>query len=216
MAKHEKKHDAEEFHLLVVEDDELVARMLQRRLESFTRPTITASAAEATARMRDHDWVAAIVDVGLPEGVIAGLDVLEHLRRELPELPLLTFTARFGAERETTEAIALRSTRAGALVLPKEGSIEELLAFVRRAVRQRMSLEDYLIQAHGLTTREASIVAWVAAEGTLQAFAEREGIALTTVRTHARRIVQRTGFSDLRALVIAAQEARLADRSRKS
>lgn len=217
MAKREKKHEEEEFHLLVVEDDEQVATMLRRRLERLAKVTIAASATEARERLRDHAWVAAIVDVGLPEGALAGLAVLEALRSEFPALPLLTFTGQLGVERESTLAIGDQSGGLGAFLLPK-GSTEKVVAFVENAVqsslvheRARMSLERYLIVVHHLRDREASIVVWVAGGGALKDYADREGIALTTARTHARRVCQRTGFPDLRAFIIAVQAERLGD-----
>ena len=80
-------------HILIVEDNTLVASGIQTGLElhGFTSDT-AASVAQATAHMARSDFDACVLDLGLPDG--DGIDLLRHWRAQGRDVPVLILTAR--------------------------------------------------------------------------------------------------------------------------
>lgn len=80
-------------HILIVEDNTLVASGIQTGLElhGFTSNT-AASVAQATAHMARRDFDACVLDLGLPDG--DGIDLLRHWRAQGRDVPVLILTAR--------------------------------------------------------------------------------------------------------------------------
>ena len=80
-------------HILIVEDNTLVASGIQTGLElhGFTSDT-AASVAQATAHMARRDFEACVLDLGLPDG--DGIDLLRHWRAQGRDVPVLILTAR--------------------------------------------------------------------------------------------------------------------------
>jgi len=89
-------------HLLLVEDDDGIARALVAALESDGhRVTRVATGREALVAARETDAV--LLDLGLPD--IDGVEVCRRLRRELgADLPILVLTAR---DAETDVVVGL-------------------------------------------------------------------------------------------------------------
>ena len=116
--------------MLVVEDDEEIASVLQRslRMEGYeVRIAIDGEAALTEARMFNPDAV--ILDLGLPK--IDGLEVAKRLR-ENDDVPILMLTARDAVESR------VEGLDVGAddyLVKPFER--QELLARIRALLRRR-------------------------------------------------------------------------------
>lgn len=80
-------------HILIVEDNTLVASGIQTGLElhGFTSDT-AASVAQATAHMARRGFDACVLDLGLPDG--DGIDLLRHWRAQGRDVPVLILTAR--------------------------------------------------------------------------------------------------------------------------
>lgn len=80
-------------HILIVEDNTLVASGIQTGLElhGFTSNT-AASVAQARAHMARRDFDACVLDLGLPDG--DGIDLLRHWRAQGRDVPVLILTAR--------------------------------------------------------------------------------------------------------------------------
>ena len=80
-------------HILIVEDNTLVASGIQTGLElhGFTSDT-AASMAQATAHMARRDFDACVLDLGLPDG--DGIDLLRHWRAQGRDVPVLILAAR--------------------------------------------------------------------------------------------------------------------------
>jgi two-component system OmpR family response regulator len=81
-------------HLLVVEDDPRMGRLLKRLLEEDRHVVdLTTTAAEGLELAEQGKGIEAIIlDVGLPDG--SGLDVARHIRRHGTTTPILMLTAR--------------------------------------------------------------------------------------------------------------------------
>ena len=84
-------------HILVVDDDDRLRRLLQRYLaENGFRVSTADNAADARAKMRSVQPDLMVLDVTMPGET--GLDLTETLRRERSDLPILLLTARGAPE----------------------------------------------------------------------------------------------------------------------
>jgi DNA-binding response OmpR family regulator len=81
-------------HLLVVEDDPRLSRLLKRLLEEDRHVVELASDGESALEIAESTTgiELVILDVGLPG--ISGIDVAQRLRRDGGEMPILMLTAR--------------------------------------------------------------------------------------------------------------------------
>jgi DNA-binding response OmpR family regulator len=116
-------------HILVVEDDRVVAETLQLYLEhAGYRVTAVHDGASGVARAVDPDVAAVILDWLLP--AMSGYDVCRIVRSR-SAVPILMLTAR------TTEEDRVRGLECGADdYVGKPFSVHELLARVRAQVRR--------------------------------------------------------------------------------
>lgn len=79
-------------HVLVVDDDKEIRRLLQRYLvEHGFRVSTAESRREFTERMATGEYDIVILDVLLPDG--SGLDICKHIRTQNPNLPVILLTA---------------------------------------------------------------------------------------------------------------------------
>lgn len=112
--------------VLVVEDEELMRRLIQRALErGGYRALCVPSAEDALARLaREDGFALALVDVTLPG--MSGVDLASILRRERPAMRLLFIT---GADTITARALWRQGP-----VLPKPFTPMQLLDAVKGAL----------------------------------------------------------------------------------
>jgi len=93
-------------HILVVEDDELLARSLERSMRRFPRYRITsahaATLADALTRLAGMQFDAVLLDLSLPDSV--GLETLSRVRAAVPQVPIIVLT---GAVDEDLEVHAI-------------------------------------------------------------------------------------------------------------
>ena len=109
--------------VLVVDDDGQVRALLSRQLQAYGVVVDTASGGAQAMAMLDRDhFDAMMLDLDMPG--ITGLDVLLHVQRAAPALPVLVVTGTFEAERiegaaevlsKPVEAKVLRAALARAL-----------------------------------------------------------------------------------------------------
>lgn len=131
----ERDHRPNEAHLLLVEDDEYLARGLSRNLELEGFRVSVAYTGEAgldALRATRSPFDLLILDVMLPG--IDGLEVCRRLRRSGNEIPILFLTAR-GAEGDRILGLRL----GGDDYLPKPFSFEELALRIRGVLRRSRS-----------------------------------------------------------------------------
>jgi DNA-binding response OmpR family regulator len=116
--------------LLIVEDNVELSRLVASGLTAAGfESDIVGSAAEARDAVRNVNYAAMILDLGLPDG--DGLLVLRELRRRMDPLPVLVLTARDGLQDR------VNGLRSGADdYLAKPFALEELVARLEAVLRR--------------------------------------------------------------------------------
>lgn len=118
--------------LLLVDDDEKLARLLRDYLEQFGYEVETAhDGRKGLAMALENPYAAVILDVMLPG--LNGFDVLRELRRE-SQVPVLMLTA-LGDEPDRIAGLEIGADD----YLPKTFSTRELLARLRAVIRRSMA-----------------------------------------------------------------------------
>ncbi len=85
-------------HLLVVDDDGQVRHVLARLLRAYGADVETApGGAQAMVKIDHGNYDALLLDLDMPG--VTGLDVLLHVQRAAPTMPVLVVTGTFEAER---------------------------------------------------------------------------------------------------------------------
>ncbi len=208
--------------VLVVEDNPLVRNRLQGLLQqlgySSDALVMAGSLAEARAYLAGeaHTVSLVLVDLGLPDG--SGVELIEELHAQAPNLPMLVVSAwstqemiwaalRAGAvgyvlkERDDMEmAMALRSVlRGGAPIDP----------FIARRIIEELPLQaPPAVQAAddpGLSAREHTILQLVVEGLSNREIAERLFLSRYTVESHIKNVYRKLSVS---SRTQAAQEAR--------
>ena len=117
-------------HILAIEDEPAILRMLERGLTAAGHQVMTASNGEDGAALADDDAVELVLlDISLPQ--LSGHEVLSRIRRRRSDLPVLMLTARDDLDNK------VRALDAGADdYLTKPFAFEELLARIRALTRR--------------------------------------------------------------------------------
>ena len=130
-------------HILVVEDDRPLARILRKSIESSGHTVdIVADGDEglASAGTRSHD--ALVLDLQLPR--LSGIEVCRRLRDDGNTVPIIMLTAR-GAVADRIEGLDVGADD----YLPKPFSLAELQARLR-ALHRRGKVEPELLEPGAL------------------------------------------------------------------
>jgi PAS domain S-box-containing protein len=145
----EQRHKDERVSVLIVEDDEAVARLQQRRLErEGYHVAVAATAEQATERVRQGHVHLLLLDLRLPG--TTGIELYEALKRAGWNLPAVLVTGY------PDQSVAIQALRAGMRdIIPKSaGYLDSLPAAINRVVDQ-VRLERKLVESE---LRLASIV----------------------------------------------------------
>jgi DNA-binding response OmpR family regulator len=140
--------------ILIVEDEVGIARFLERALRSEGFATEVATDGEhgsALALTGDFDLV--LLDVMLPRR--GGLEVLEVIRRDRPEVPVIMLTA-LGEKEDVVDGL----DRGADDYVTKPFDLDELLARIRAQLRRPAQRDPTRLEAGGITvdlrTREVT------------------------------------------------------------
>lgn len=186
--------------VLVVEDNDLVARAFQMLIEPYANVALASSVAAARDELVDSaDFTALVLDIRLPDG--SGLDVLEHARTRHYEGPALVYSGNHEPS-DVNRAFALRAE-----YLVKPAPAEALVAFVKRALERRTTrvwIESWA-ERHQLTPAERAIFV-AAAEG--QTRSQIDAQYATSAKTHVHNLLAKTGDGSLLAAVTRALRER--------
>jgi DNA-binding NarL/FixJ family response regulator len=181
---------------LVLEDDPLVFRALERFLREFGEAVSVTSLAEARGVFdASIEYSALFVDIRLPDG--SGLDALEHARRAGCECPALVLSATYEPEQIN------RAFDLGAQYLVKPFDPERVVAFVRRAATPQGAEHGRTVHAwvsrYRLTRTEASILEAATDGATRDQLVQERGIAHGTFKKHVQHLLRKTGDASLLA-----------------
>jgi len=195
--------------LLLVEDDAMTARTLVRLIGDGSEVVATESATTALELVRSRtDLAGALVDAGLPEGPLAGLEVARAIRETHPECPTAIVTG--GLVVDLVNRAYLLDVPVIAKP-PGRAEIDRFLGRVRTAQppserAHAESAAERLVEngarEYQLTERELDIVRWVAGGHEVTAYAANRGIRRSTLRTHVKRILDKTNAPNLSVLAI--------------
>lgn len=115
--------------ILIIEDEEKIARVLQLELEFEGYETGTAhTGTDGLIKYREQQWDLILLDLMLPE--INGLDVLRRIRATEAQTPVILLTAK----NDVADKVAGLDLGANDYVT-KPFEIDELLARIRVALR---------------------------------------------------------------------------------
>jgi DNA-binding NarL/FixJ family response regulator len=185
--------------IVLVEDDELFARVLTRFFTRYGAVRVARSLEAARELFDEIDAPMAMVfDVSLPDG--SGLDALEHARTHFPSAPAMMLTGHVDAD------LINRAQRLRAEYAVKPVDPRNLEAFAQHAVASyvvakpgRRVVQRWALR-HRLSPRETQIVA-VTFSGTPREDLSRVlGLSENTVKTHVRRMLKKCKVRDLDAL----------------
>ncbi|WP_167408099.1 two-component system response regulator YkoG [Bacillus subtilis] len=120
----------EKGHILIVEDEEKIARVLQLELEyEGYSVTIKHNGTEGLDAAAEGGYSLVLLDVMLPG--LSGLEVLRRLRKTDSQIPIILLTARDSIPDKVT-GLDIGAND----YVTKPFEIEELLARIRAALRQ--------------------------------------------------------------------------------
>jgi DNA-binding NarL/FixJ family response regulator len=188
--------------ILIADDHAVIRRGLKQiLLEEFPSAYIEeVSDAEAAIKKTITDeWDLVISDLSMPGR--SGLDVVEHVKQNLPKLPVLILSIH------PEEQYAIRALKAGAAgYLSKDTAPEELVKAVQRVLQGRKyisasiaeKLAGNLQHTNGdklphelLSDREFEVCKLIASGKSLSLIAEKLSLSITTVSTYRARILSK-------------------------
>ncbi|SEM77036.1 DNA-binding response regulator, OmpR family, contains REC and winged-helix (wHTH) domain [Mesobacillus persicus] len=116
-------------HILIVEDEKKISRVLQLELEYENYKTeIADNGKDALRLMQEKDWDLVLLDIMIPE--LSGLEVLRRIRKVDESMPIILLTAR----DEIHDKVSGLDLGANDYIT-KPFQIEELLARIRVHLR---------------------------------------------------------------------------------
>jgi DNA-binding response OmpR family regulator len=174
--------------LLVVEDNEQLAELLTKGLQSAGYETdVLSSLEEASTVLRTTFYAALILDLGLPDG--DGLALLREIRHRDNPIPVLVLTARGGLHDRVQ---GLRSGADDYLVKPF--ALEELVARLEAQLRRPGHLLGSSLRIANLEfdtrNRQASI------DNRPQVLSARETAVLELLMRSKGRVVSKKQVED--------------------
>lgn len=197
----------------VVDDHVTLADLLVRALDSEPGLSAVGSAhdgAEARELVERTRPDVLVMDVGLHEE--DGLDLTAELLQDNPGMRVVVLTAQSSGD------LVHRAVAAGAAsLIPKTGSLDELVSAVRNAPRNGLSVHPELLQClvseprrvvgkPALTAREADVLRLMAEGVPARQIGRTLGISEHTVRGHIKKLLLKlNAHSQLEAVAEATR-----------
>ena len=157
-----------------------------------------SNGSEALALVRKQHWDVVVLDITMPGK--DGLEVLQELRRERPELPVLVLSAH------PEDQLALRLLKAGAAgYLTKDKASEVLFTAVMKVLRGEKYISESLAEKvaldvvsgatrsvhEALSQREYQVLCMIAAGKTIKEIAKELFLSVRTVSTYRARVLEK-------------------------
>ena len=204
--------------VFVADDHDVVRRGLEQIVATQSGWEVAGEARRADdvlPGLRSIPVDVVILDISM--GGRSGIDVLGHIRAELPALPVLVLSMH------AEEQYATRCLRAGASgYLQKDSSPEEIIAAVERVAGGRRYVSDALagtlaeeatreiLAPHErLSDREFEVFRLLAEGMSATDIAESLHLSVKTVSTYRTRILEKTGFHSNADIIAYAMRAGL-------
>lgn len=142
-------------HILIVEDDDLIARGLVAGLQAhgMAADAVATAAAAQTALATSH-CDAVVLDLGLPD--TDGMELLRQLRRQHSIVPILILTARDAVEDRVT---GLHAGADDYMIKPFD--LAELTARLHALLRRAAGRSVNIIRAGGIRFNPVSGDVWL-------------------------------------------------------
>lgn len=203
---------------LIVEDHPLVARgvvaLTPRDVECVTCASRTHAEEELA---KDPRFAGALLDIELPEGPEAGLELAEALEERRFEGVLAVFTGN-----ELADESKRRVSRIGGFFLPKPFDRESFASFfrcMRLAAAHQLAVDEavvHVLEELPLTARERQLVASVTQGRDASTSANAMGVSASTWDTHARSVLRKTGKKRVHQVAIDVLRKAFEQRRRKT
>jgi DNA-binding NarL/FixJ family response regulator len=177
--------------LLLVEDDPLVARAVERILQKSGEVRVARTLAEAHLHLESiEDPAGMVLDVGLPDG--DGLALLKALRQQRPWFPVLVYTATF-SKSVVDQMYLLRAYYA------QKPALDRLPTFASectsRATAVASATVATLARQKGLSPTEAALLLSKVLLEPREDYLARADIAASTYKTHVEHLRDKLGSS---------------------
>lgn len=180
--------------ILIVEDEPSLSTTLVRATETYFSPVTATSKAAAIGMVEAGERVvAAIVDIGLPDG--DGLEVVAALRKQSPDMPILVLTG----SNEPGTINRAQLLRAEYVVKPF--FTDNVARFVQRALAHQGGVDKKRLEAivaqisaeYRLSQREAQILIFAVEGVPRRHIADVLGVSENTVKTQVRSLLEKLG-----------------------
>lgn len=187
--------------ILVVDDHAIVRQGLKQILAESPDLVVAGEAStgqEALEKVRTGQWDVVVLDITLPDR--SGLTVLEQLKLQHPELPVLVLSMH------AEEQYALRVMKAGAAgYLPKESAPEQLVSAIHKVAQggkyvsptlmerfvSELGTDPHKPRHEILSDREFQVLCMIAGGKSLTEIAEDLGVSVKTISTHRTRMLKK-------------------------
>ena len=206
--------------ILLVDDHPVVRCGIRTILLDKFKDAAVAEAGDAHSALlevQQSDWDVVLLDISLPGP--SGLDLIKHLRRHHPALPLVVVSMHPAAQ------FARRALSAGALgYLTKDSPPEEFVAAIEQTRRGRRYVSrdtnDMLLRwkdtaastPHDtLSDREYQVLRLLGSGRTVSDVARALGLSVKTVSTYRTRVLDKLGMRTNAELMRYAIENSLLD-----
>ncbi len=204
--------------VIIVDDHPVVRRGLKQIIEDEPDMEVAGeakNAGECFSLVRKTDCTLVVLDINLPDR--SGFDVLNQLKHEKPNLPVLILSVN------PEDQFALRLIKAGASgYLMKETALTELVKAIRKVNSGgkyvSAPLADKLISQidtsekpshESLSNREFQILCMIAQGKPLKNIADELCVSAKTVSTYRSRIMEKMKMSTNSDLIRYASEHHL-------
>ena len=191
---------------IVIADDHAVVRKGLRQLiveaEGMTVVGEAASGDELLTMLRFREVDVVVLDLSL--GARSGLDLLKHIKSELPRLPVVILSMH------SEDLFAVRALRAGASgYVEKNSAPEELLTAIRRIARGGTYVSPRIgekiaadivrggaavLPHERLSDRELEVLRLLGSGMSVTEIAHALNLSVKTISTHRTHVLAKTGL----------------------
>ena len=202
---------------ILIADDHAIVREGLKQIVSTAGDMRVEGEADTAAQtldlIRERRWDVAVIDINLPDR--SGLDLIEQIRLEQPELPLLILSMH------SDSRYATRSLKRGAAgYVTKDAARDVLVKAIRRVASGERFLSPDIAEAVAfgllgaeretpLSDREFEVLRMIATGSPPRESAAKLGVSVKTIATHRTRILQKLELRTNAELVQYAIEQKM-------